>query len=227
MAAPARDRHAAVPADVGEHPQPPVPGTYHQQRLPQQIDRPVIARRRGPPRRGRCRPIPCGTDRRLRAPGTPARCRSRPASPTPAGETGRDRRATPPGRSLRNPPPVRIRLPSCPPLPPCPAAPAGRRSETRFHKTIPRRLRPPGPADRGDSTGAPRPGGSPGVAPGGLPCRRWRTIAPAAHFSGSAAYAPGARATAAAPARAGGSRVSSQSVLRSGTDLNRSAVYGW
>ena len=46
VAAPARDRHPAVPADVGEHPQPAVPVAYDQQRLPEQIDGPVVARRR-------------------------------------------------------------------------------------------------------------------------------------------------------------------------------------
>ena len=43
VAGSARDRHAAVPADVGKHSQPAVPGAYHQQRLPEQIDRPVVA----------------------------------------------------------------------------------------------------------------------------------------------------------------------------------------
>ena len=46
VAASVRDRHAAVPADIGEHPKPAVFGAHHQQRLAEQVDGPVVAGRR-------------------------------------------------------------------------------------------------------------------------------------------------------------------------------------
>ena len=45
-AATARDRHPAVPAHVGEHPKPVVVAPHHQQRLTEQVRRPVVAGRR-------------------------------------------------------------------------------------------------------------------------------------------------------------------------------------
>ena len=46
VAASVRDRHAAMPADIGEHPKPAVFGAHHQQWLAEQVDGPVIAGRR-------------------------------------------------------------------------------------------------------------------------------------------------------------------------------------
>ena len=45
VASSVRDRHAAVPADIGEHPKLTVFGPHHQQRLAEQVDGPVVAGR--------------------------------------------------------------------------------------------------------------------------------------------------------------------------------------
>ena len=66
-----------------------------------------------PPRPGRCRATPCGTARRPRSRGTPARCRSRPASPMPARAAGRGRREGRRARLPVNRPAMHVRFLPC------------------------------------------------------------------------------------------------------------------